>query len=409
MPSPVATHVPAPDRESGRKPWSWRRAGAGVAALVVAAVCAGSAAGAGAGTAVPGGAFGVDATRCGAPGGRLPAGRLAFTVTDRATPYATVYLTSPDGAEVYAEIPWIAPGHTVALNTALSAGSYAFRCVFSDGTVRTSRPLAVAGRTDDAVAGYRPVPDLAMTAPVNAYRAWVAAALPGLLTAARALDSAVAHGDLAAARSRWLTAHLAYERLGAAYTAFGDFDDAIDGRADGLPQGVDSPDWTGFHRIEYDLWHGHSAADLRPLTTRLVSDVAGLIRDFPSEDVDPGDLPLRSHEILENAMQFQLTGAADYGSGTTLATLDANLDGTREVLGVLTPLLRPRDPRLASSLTREVSAVQAQVRSCRSANGTWIPVRQLTATQFRSLEGDLGGLLEQLAEVPGLLAPRTSA
>ncbi|PWI41646.1 EfeM/EfeO family lipoprotein [Streptomyces sp. ICBB 8177] len=406
MPDPA--HDPAPEREGSRRP-RWRRAGAGAAAVVVAAVCAGSAAGAGTGAAAPGGAFGVDATRCGAPGGRLPAGRLSFTVTDRATPYATVYLTSPGGAEVYAEIPWIAPGHAVALDTALSAGSYAFRCVFSDGTVRASRPMTVTGRTDDAVAGYRPVPDLAMTAPVDAYRAWVAAALPGLLTAARDLDAAVARGDLAAAKSRWLTAHLDYERLGAAYTAFGDFGDTIDGRADGLPQGVDSPGWTGFHRIEYDLWRGRPAAELRPLTTRLVSDVTGLIRDFPSEDIDPGDLPLRSHEILENAMEFQLTGSADYGSGTTLATLDANLDGTREVLGVLAPLLRPRDPELASSLTRELSAVQARMRSCRAANGTWIAAGQLPPGQRRVLEGALGGLLEQLAEVPGLLAPRTSA
>ena len=50
-------------------------------------------------------------------------------------------------------------------------------------------------------------------------------------------------GRLAAAKRDWLTAHLQYETLGAAYDAFGNFDDEIDGRADAV--GVEQPevDW----------------------------------------------------------------------------------------------------------------------------------------------------------------------
>ena len=49
------------------------------------------------------------------------------------------------------------------------------------------------------------------------------------------------------------------------------------------------------------------------------------------------DLPLRAHEILEDTLQFQLTGSADQGSGTNLATAAANLDGTQAVLDALAP------------------------------------------------------------------------
>jgi iron uptake system EfeUOB component EfeO/EfeM len=77
-----------------------------------------------------------------------------------------------------------------------------------------------------------------------------------------ALASDVRDGDLAAARRDWLTAHLQYETLGAAYDSFGDFDEEIDGRADAV--GVNSPKWTGFYRLEYGLWHGQSAQELRP-------------------------------------------------------------------------------------------------------------------------------------------------
>ena len=54
-------------------------------------------------------------------------------------------------------------------------------------------------------------------------------------------------------------------------------------------------------------------------------------------EVDLLDVGLRTHEILENALQFQLTGHDDYGSGTTLATTAANITGTRELLTILHP------------------------------------------------------------------------
>ena len=61
------------------------------------------------------------------------------------------------------------------------------------------------------------------------------------------------------------------------------------------------------------------------------------------------------HEILENALEFQLTGHDDYGSGTTLATTQANITGTLELLAILHPLLVPRYaalPAVSASLDR---------------------------------------------------------
>lgn len=391
---------------------SWWGGRAAVVVLVVVAMVAG------AGLAVArtllgggpnGGPLRLDRSACGTPVGQLPAGRLTFGLTDSADVFVAVYLTDPDGARVYGEVTSIAPHQTLPLTTTLAAGHYAFRCVFSDGTVRTSRTLAVQGRTTGAVAGYRPMPDLALAGPVRAYRTWVATALPQLLTAARTLDSDVAHGDLAAARADWLPAHLAYERLGAAYNSFGDFDREIDGLADGLPQGVATPGWTGFHAIEYGLWHGRSAARLRPLTRELVTDIQALRRDFPSEDTDPGDLPLRAHEILENALQFQLTGIADYGSGTALATLGANVRGTREVLDTLRSLLRARDTGLLTAADQQLARVQSDLTKCRTSKGNWIPPARLDTARRQRLDADLGQLLERLAAVPQLLTARTSA
>jgi iron uptake system EfeUOB component EfeO/EfeM len=388
-----------------RVAWSGR-----LSALLAVVVLAATAGGAAAGAAVPGGPLAVDETACGTPPAQMPAGRVAFTVTDEAGPstFATVYVIGLNGL-VYAEIPSLAPEKALALDTTLSAGEYSVRCVFSDGAVLTSTPISVTGSTTGAVAGYQPMPDLAMTGPIDAYRDWVQAALPRLLAACSTLDADVAQGNLAAARTDWLTAHLDYERLGVAYNSFGDFDDELNGMAKGLPEGVTTPGWTGFFSIEYALWHNWSPADVRPLTKNLVATVDALIQDFPSEEIDPGDLPLRSHEILENALQFQLTGIADYGSGTTLATAYANTQGTAEVLRTLTGLIRPRDPALLTAIDQDLAQVQAALLAQRAPDGTWTPLGELSTVARQRVDGDLGNLLEQLSVIPNLLAPRTSA
>ena len=62
--------------------------------------------------------------------------------------------------------------------------------------------------------------------------------------------------------------------------------------------------------------------DRRQLTgpPPLHHDVRAAATPLPGLEIDLLDMGLRTHEILENALQFQLTGHDDYGSGTTLAT-----------------------------------------------------------------------------------------
>ena len=176
-------------------------------------------------------------------------------------------------------------------------------------------------------APYRQVTVAGPTKPSNAYRAYVRAKLDALARQVATLQEALTARNTAAAKADWLTAQLTWCKIGAAYGSFGDTCDAIDGLAAGLPKGVDDPGFVGLHRIEYGLRHGQTPTSLVTYTHRLTTDIATLKRTLPTVTIDPTDLPLRAHEILEDTQRDRLSGAADYGSGTVYAQSAADLVG----------------------------------------------------------------------------------
>ncbi len=147
----------------------------------------------------------------------------------------------------------------------------------------------------------------------------------------------------------------------------------------GLPHGVDDPAFSGFLRVERDLWSPTVVrAPLRTSTRALDDAVRALVAQFPRQVTDPADLPLRAYEILENTAQRELTGRSDEGSHTGLATARANVKGTRMVLRALAVPLQRSD-------------------------GSWPAVDALTPAQRQRLDARTGNLLEHLALAPDIL------
>ena len=94
---------------------------------------------------------------------------------------------------------------------------------------------------------------------------------------------------------------------------------------------------------------------------------------FPQESIPATELPLRTHEILEDALRDELSGEDDYGSGTDMASVEADVDGTRELLSLLAPLLRPRAPDLMSTVTAQLDTLDAAL-SATQVDGQWVAV-----------------------------------
>jgi iron uptake system component EfeO len=349
----------------------------------------------------------VSRSACGQGWDRPVGGAQTLTLTNVDTNNAEadlVELGGPNDGKVYGEVDGLGANTSAPMRVVLGPGTYAIRCLIEDVDPITGPPVRIGGHATGNPAAV-PVTENDLLGPLKTYQSYLATGVATLVAQTDALDSAVQSGDLDLARSDWLPAHLTYETLGAAYDAFGDYDGEINGTTAGLPGGVTDPKFTGFRRVEYGLWHGEGVASLRTVTDQLDGFVHGLRQDLPRIEPQAVDLGLRAHEILENTLRFELTGQTDEGSGTNLATADANLRGDQEVLGVLRPLLVTRYPQLSDVDTwsaRFRSLVEAQ----RAPNGTWTPVERLGQADRERLDGTLSQLVELLAPIAAITEPR---
>jgi high-affinity iron transporter len=329
-------------------------------------------------------------------------GQRELTIRNAGSSIVDVALVATPSSLVYGELEAMGPGTTRTMTAVIPPGRYNLECIYSEGATVLSNTVTVSGAVTDAHP-YIPVTYQEMLPSVDTYRADVAAGLARLAVDTDHLRALADAGHLLGARRAWLVAHLDYERLGAAYDTFGSFNDEIDGRPNGLPLGVNDPSWTGFLRLERALWHDQPASTVASVANQLDGFVRGLVVAFPDQTIDPNDLSLRTHEILENTLQFQLTGETDQGSNTGLATALANVEGTQMTLAAIAPPLAQRDPTLLASAVAGLRGLAKSLNSYRLCNGWWTPVQTLTQAQREVLDGSLSSLLETLSPIPDIL------
>ncbi|HSS87774.1 MAG TPA: iron uptake transporter permease EfeU, partial [Streptosporangiaceae bacterium] len=349
------------ERLAARRPW----AVAGVLVLVPALAAAAAIAVLPSASAATTTAVTVTGTKCAPDWTSARAGTQTFTVANKSAQPGEINLNNAAGG-VVAEIETIGPGTTAEMTATLGSGSYTIKCYLAGRAVTSSAPVQVTGDASArAPAAVKPVTVAELTGPNKAYQVYAARQLAALAGAVTRIRADLRSGDLAAARRAWLAAQMDWERVGASYDSFGDAGVAVDGLPDGLPGGAGDKNFTGLHRLEYGLWHGQDGASLLPVASRLARDVAAVRRNLTSADIagDPTNLPLRAHEILEDALRDHLSGLDDQGGGAAYAETYADLQATRAVLGELSPLISARAPDLLPTARAQLDALQRALLS----------------------------------------------
>ena len=348
----------------------------------------------------------VTRTTCAPEWTSAGAGTQTITVTNDSGLAGEIRLDNAAGA-IIGEIETLGPGTSAPLTATLGTGSYTFQCLMGSQAATSSQAVAVSAgagpKVSDPVA-VKPVTVAELTPPNKLYQEYAAAQLTDLAGDVTAIQADLRHGDIARAKQDWLTAQLAWERVGASYNSFGDLGLAVDGLPDGLPDGVGDKAFTGLHRVEYGLWHGQPASELLPVADTLAKNVAAIQKNLTSDDLtgDPANLSLRAHEIIEDALRDHLSGIDDEGAGAAYPMTYADTQVDRAVLGYLAGLLNQRQPGLVATAGRQLATLDAALEATKT-NGQWQSLTAVSLDKRQQVNAAIGELLETLAAVPGLL------
>ncbi|WP_308195527.1 iron uptake system protein EfeO [Dactylosporangium sp. AC04546] len=377
----------------------------GLAAIAAVAVLAGlTPGGCGAPAAQPGGApeagrisVAATDTTCTLSTDHTGGGTTTFTVDNKGTKVTELYVYGA-AERVLGEVENVAPGVSRELRVDLTPGTY---------TVACKPGMIGAGiRSTLTVTGSAPPPATAAAAALAAaaegYHRYVRSQADAFVEQTRQFVDAVKAGRRDQAQTLFPTARTPYERIETVAETFGDLDPRIDARDGDLDPGVE---WTGYHRIEQQLWNGGDLAAVAPLADRLLADVEALRQRLDTVTLTPLELANGAKGLLDEVATKKVTGEEDRYSHTDLWDFAANVDGCRAALAALRPVLDARRPELGPQLDARFAAVDAELARYRTGD-RYQPYTVLQPPQVQLLAGTVNALAEQVAAVPPVIAGR---
>jgi iron uptake system component EfeO len=218
--------------------------------------------GAASGAAAPAGPITVQAadTACQVSTGEAPAGTITFNITNGGSKVTEFYLYGT-GDRILGEVENIGPGLSRQLIVEVpDGGTYTTACkpgMIGDG-IRA--PFTVTG------AAARSIDTNAKLAEATAgYKRYTTSQIEALVPKTQEFVDAVKAGDVEKAKALYPVARTYWERIEPVAESFGDIDPKVDGRDDGEPGG----EFTGFHRLEKDLWITGLQPDSSSIADRL--------------------------------------------------------------------------------------------------------------------------------------------
>jgi high-affinity iron transporter len=373
---------------ASRLPARGATAAAATLLLLVVAGCGG------AGDKVGVGDVGVTAgdSSCATTHTKVGAGTRTFKVKNTGSQVTEVYVYG-GGDRIMGEVENIGPALSRDLIVQLPPGKYEVACkpgMVGDGI---RQPLSVSGKS-----AAQPVSAQLRDA-VAGYRRYVRNETRTLLQLTIPFAQAVRDGDIPLAKRRYAVARVHYERIEPIAESFAALDTAIDIRADGVDPGAP---WTGFHRLERDLWQRGDISKDGPLADLLVRDVRRLGATVAKVKITPDQLGNGARSLMDEVAKGKVTGEEERYSHTDLVDFQGNLDGAKTAYAELRPIVVARDAALARTLDARFDTLQTLLSTHARGSG-FKPYTSLTKAEVRALADRVDAVAEPLSRVTAVV------
>jgi len=360
---------------------------------------------------------------CEVSGDSATSGTLTFDVSNEGDDVSEFYLLADDGLRIVGEVENIAPGASRTLTVVAQPGDYFTLC--KPGMVGEGVGKAAFTVSGDAVEATGDDAEQKQQA-VALYAAFVKDQVEQLVPAVDDFVAAYESGDDETARTQFAQVRAFYERIEPVAESLGDLDPRIDYReVDAVAEGLD---WTGFHRIEKDLWVPAQDAlnaddetpawqDWAPSTSderaafgdQLVADVAELNDYVHSDDFQTalddqgiGGISNGAIALLDEVATGKIQGEEDWWSHTDLSDFAANVEGSKMAFSLVRDFAEAQGDdgaALADEIDGGYADLEAALAQYGSLDAGFVSYTDLTDDDKRELTDLINALAEPLAQL----------
>jgi iron uptake system component EfeO len=350
---------------------------------------------------------------CAVSAATAPSGTVAFTITNSTDQATEFYVLADDGLRIVGEVENIAPGAPRKLTVQLAPGHYFTTCkpgMVGDGIGRAAFTVTDSGNRIELAGNEKTQTAAAATN----YVAYVKNQVSQLIPATSAFLDAYLAGDTAKAKTLYPAARAYYERIESVAESFGDLDPEIDFREADVAAG---DQWTGWHRLEKDLWPPTAAdnggTDYVALTPAERSAFAAKLTTNTQQLADA--VNARSYTVtataisngaiglLDEVANGKITGEEETWSHTDLWDFQANLEGASVAYEGVRDIVKAKNSKLVTQIDTQFAALEKQLATYGSLSAGFTYYNDLTTTQVKQLADGVNALSEPLSHLTAAL------
>lgn len=332
---------------------------------------------------------------CELSGTELDAGPTTFKVTNKGAKVTEFYVYA-DGDRIMGEVENVGPGLSRNLVVDLSKGSYEGACkpgMIGDGIRET---INVSGEAAKKLSDSQE-----LKAAADSYERYIQSQTGALIAKTTEFTDAVKAADVAKAKQLFPIARTYWERIEPVAEIFGDLDPIIDQREPDVEPGED---FTGFHRIEKQLWVEGNTKGMDTYADQLLVNVKKIVTLSQEKPLTALELAQGAKGLLDEVATGKITGEEDEFSHTDLWDFKANVEGSEAAVAALRPVLSKQDPDLVKQLDGRFAALETELNQYQKPDGSWTFYDKLAKPQVRELANAVAALSEPISQVAAVVA-----
>ncbi|ATM98255.1 MULTISPECIES: EfeM/EfeO family lipoprotein [Proteus] len=219
----------------------------------------------------------------------------------------------------------------------------------------------------------------------------------------KSLDKLIENSEknqLINAQNAYQQAHYYYEVIRPIIALFGSSERLLNNRADFFLERENSPRFSGFHLVEYQLFKLRDPQKATESAKALLRDISDLKKRVAIEDIPIPKLVQSAGDNLEFILTDKLAGIENQYSNSDLGDSYANLSGSRLIVEILSHHIPTAEYQ---SLIKQYDDIGALLLKYQRDEGLFQPLTALPETEKSWLFSQVTQLAEQVANLRSTL------